>query len=204
MTQKYPHAKEKAEELIARYGMVTPVQVFELADLIGISWKVCDTRMLEKIVTEADTHRKNPLEVQQWDDVLGYFDSKSNTLLINNENQPLTRKRFTMAHEIGHQQLHHHLEHSHFRNIFFRQDIVHSDDKIEAEANYFAGYLLMPDNAIEKRLPYTQVLLGGEAIIQSFAKMFAVSPEMVRIRFKTFKAENPAVWQQFKMDEKLL
>jgi Zn-dependent peptidase ImmA (M78 family) len=204
MNIKYPQAKEKAEHLTAQYGLVTPVQIFELADLIGIKWKVCDTHMLSKMILEKEKNIQEEMNIDNWNDVLGYYDKKANMLLINNENQPITRKRFTMAHEIGHHQLHHNLEHSHFRTIFLRQDIVRSDDKVESEANYFAGYLLMPDTAIEKRLAYTDVMLGGEAIVQSFAKMFAMSPEAVRIRFRTFKSENPEIWENYKMDEKLL
>lgn len=202
-TIKHLHAKEKAEALIEKYGLGTPVQVFELADLMGISWKVCDVKMLTKLVTEREPNIQEQMDINRWEDVLGYYDKKINTFLLNNETQPITRKRFTMAHEIGHHQLHNHLEHSQFRTIFLRQDIVQQEDTIEAEANYFAGYLLMPDNAIIKRLEYTDVLSGSVAIIEMFSKMFAVSPEAMRIRFRTFKNEHPDIWGKHNMDLKL-
>lgn len=200
---KHPQAKEKAEALIEKYGLVTPVQVFELADLMGISWKVCDIRMLSKLVKEREPNIEETMEISKWEDVLGYYDKNTNTFLINNETQPITRKRFTMAHEIGHHQLHNNLGHTHFRTIFLRKDIVQQEDNLEAEANYFAGYLLMPDKAIQKRLEYSDVMSGGETIMQLFAKMFAVSPEAMRIRFRTFKHEHPDLWEKYNMDEKL-
>lgn len=203
MSIKYPQAKQKAEALIEKYGLVTPVHVFELADLMGIHWKVCDTRMLEKMIKDQEPKIEEQMNASRWEDVLGYYDKKTNTFLINNETQPITRKRFTMAHEIGHHQLHDHLEHTHMRSVFFRQDIVQQEDTIEAEANYFAGYLLMPDKAIEKRLEYTEIVTGGVNIVDTFAKVFAVSPEAMRIRLRTFKKENPELWDKYKMDEKL-
>ena len=203
MSIKYAEGKQKAEALIEKYGLVTPVDVFELADLMGIHWKVCDTRMLEKMIKDQEPKIEEQMNASRWEDVLGYYDKKTNTFLINNETQPITRKRFTMAHEIGHHQLHDHLEHTHMRSVFFRQDIVQQEDTIEAEANYFAGYLLMPDNAIEKRLEYTEIVTGGANIVETFAKVFAVSPEAMRIRLRTFKKENPELWDKYKMDEKL-
>lgn len=201
MITKYSEAKHKAETLIEQFALTTPVQIFQLADMLGIKWKTYTTDELSSFITKKEHEFAKSTPDYQWDDILGYFDKTENVMLINTSNQPITRKRFTMAHEIGHHQLHH--EGNHFRNVFFRQDIVQPRSDIEAEANYFAGYLLMPDKEIEKKLPYTDLMLGGEVTINEFAKMFAVSPDAMRIRLRTYKQEHPAIWEQYKMEDKL-
>lgn len=199
----YTLMKTKAEELINKHALSAPVQIFQLADLLGLRWKTLTTDELCKIIPKREPAIKKLFEEFSYEDVLGFYDAKDEIMFINDSNQPITRKRFTMAHEIGHQQLHHDANHKHFRTVFFRQDIVQPRNDIEAEANYFAGYLLMPDKSIEQKLPYTDLMLGGEATISELAKMFAVSPEAMRIRLRTYKSDNPHNWLHFHMDEKL-
>lgn len=195
-----PSIKAKANELIDMYALTTPVHVFELADLMGIKWKTVSTPLLKKTIVSYD--RTIEKDIQNWEDILGFYDTREEQIVLNNDHHPITRKRFTMAHEIGHVQLHHNLKNL-FRAVFFRQDIVTPRDEIEAEANYFAGYLLMPDQSLEKKLDYTRLLYSGEQIIQTFSKMFAVSPEAMRVRLKTFQKEHPELWQHYDLDEKL-
>ena len=192
--------KAQAEELIEKYALTTPVHIFELADLLGIKWETHDTEQLKKIIVNHEPKTKESIET--WNDVLGYYDSQSQTIYLNSTNQHITRKRFTMAHELGHVQLHHSLKVL-LRKVFLRQDIVSPRDEVEAEANYFAGYLLMPDKSIKKTLELTILMYGGEEIITAFAKMFAVSPDAMRIRMKTFKSEHPELWNQYKLEVKL-
>jgi|SRR3989344_562486 len=191
--------KKQAEELIDKYVLTVPVHMFELADLMGIKWQSTSTERLKKII-ERKSNKKDI--IPNWEDVYGYFDHTTKTIYLNDENQSITRQRFTIAHEIGHMILHHNLQ-SLMRKIFLRQDVVVPRDEIEAEANYFAGYLLMPDGAIEDRLKYTVLMIGGEQIIKKFAKLFAVSPEAMRVRFKTFKKEYPELWATHNLEEKL-
>ena len=61
----------------------------------------------------------------------------------------------------------------------------------------------MPDHEIEKKLEYTILLMDGEQTIKTFAKMFAVSPESMRIRLKLFKQEHPELWKKYNMEQKL-
>jgi Zn-dependent peptidase ImmA (M78 family) len=203
MIHDYQHVKQKAEELIEKYALTTPVQVFQLADMLNIQWKTYDVDEFSQIVMKKDPAVKKLADEYRWEDVLGYYDPNENIMLINNTSQPITRKRFTMAHEIGHHELHHELNHQHLRAVFLRQDIVEPRDQIEAEANYFAGYLLMPDKEIKKKLPYTDLMFGGEMIITELAKLFAVSHDAMRIRLKTFKQEQPDEWEKYHMEEKL-
>jgi hypothetical protein len=61
----------------------------------------------------------------------------------------------------------------------------------------------MPDKTMEDRLQYTVLMNGGEQVIKSLAKLFAVSPEAMRIRLKTFQKEHPKVWNDYNLTEKL-
>jgi Zn-dependent peptidase ImmA (M78 family) len=61
----------------------------------------------------------------------------------------------------------------------------------------------MPDKAIIDRLKYTVLMTSPNDVVNEFAKTFAVSPEALRIRLKTFKKEHPSVWNEYKMEEKL-
>lgn len=203
MAIKYQHVKESAEKLIQQYALTVPVQIFQLADLMGIKWRTCTSEELCKLVPKREPAIKKLMQSYNCEDILGYYDAEDNLMLINDDNQPITRKRFTMAHELGHHQLHHTLNHNFFRSVFFRQDIISPRDQQEAEANYFAGYLLMPDSSIEQKLPYTDLMLGGEVTINELAKLFAVSPEAMRIRLKTYKDEHPEIWDKFRMTQKL-
>lgn len=192
--------KELAEELIDTYALTIPVHIFELADLMGIKWKTCTTEQLQHIIQKNDG--KELEQINNWTDVLGFYDPTDQKIYLNDDNQPITRKRFTMAHEIAHVTLHHSIN-GLLRRVFLRQDIVIPRDEIEAEANYFAGYLLMPDQSIKERLKYVPVLGYGEQIIKALAKTFAVSSDAMRIRLKTFKQEHSELWKENELDKKL-
>lgn len=192
--------KEMAQELIDTYALTIPVHIFELADLMGISWQTCTTEQLQKVIKQNNNSTYE--EIQDWNDVLGYYDPNTKKIYLNDENQPITRKRFTMAHEIAHVSLHHSIN-GLLRRVFLRQDIIIPRDAIEADANYFAGYLLMPDETLKDRLKYTVLMASGEQIIKTLAKLFAVSTDAMRIRLKTFKKEHPEIWNEYNLNEKL-
>lgn len=198
MVTQYQQVKQKADELFETYALTVPVRVFELADLLGIGWKSCSTSEITKIVSNLNLKEKTT-DIAR--DILAFFDSKNKLLYLHDLNHPITRKRFTMAHEIGHHVLHSDSSDNHFRKVFWRQDIVSPVDKTEAEANYFAAYLLMPDKEINNLLPYSQIMIDGDEIVEKFAKIFAVSPEAMRIRLKTFKQENEEKWRQYDLDK---
>lgn len=200
---RYTEAKEKAHQLIKDFALSIPVQVFELAKRLGIDWKGCTASEMSKIVTDKLGMERQDPEFSNWEEVLGFFDNEGNTFYINQENQPITRVRFTLAHEIGHLQLHRSKGKNHFRQITLLEDIFRPHAKEEIEANYFAGYLLMPDSAIEQKLVYSELMPPGEYMIREFAKIFGVSAEAMRIRFKTFKEEHPDIWKKYRMNEKL-
>ncbi len=193
------YIKKNAEEIIEKYALTVPVHVFELADIMGIKWQTTNPERLKKIV-DKKLYKKDI--IQNEEDIYGYFDHVTRTIYLNDKDQPITRQRFTMAHEIGHVALHEHLKNL-LQTVFLRQDIFTPRDSIEDEANYFAGYLLMPDRDIQDRLKFTVLMTSPTEVISTLAKTFAVSPEALRIRMKTFKNEYPEIWKQYNMEEKL-
>lgn len=100
-----------------------------------------------------------------------------------NANDPLTRQRFTIAHELGHYMLHRYLlgdgidEDRAYRSI---ADGKYKNTKIgaaeETEANKFAAGLLMPGDLIK------QYRDKGECSPEQLASHFGVSVHAMSIR----------------------
>lgn len=84
------------------------------------------------------------------------------------------RDNFTIAHELGHLFLH--------CNTFNDGELVHfkrfESNRLEWEANWFAGSFLMPKNIFER------VCVENEYFIPSIAIRFGVSEQAVTIRMK--------------------
>ena len=200
MNNTYLQVQKKAQEILEKYGLPVPVPVFELADMLNIKWKLRDSNDIQKIVSAEEPIAQ---EINRDTDILGFFDKDAQTFYINNTTQSIRRKRFTMAHEIGHMILHNHNSGNNFRKAVLKQNLINPPDATEAEANYFASYLLMPDNEIEKRLAYTDVMPKGEELVSEMAKTFAVSPDAMRIRLRTYKKAHPDVWEKYEMEKKL-
>lgn len=99
-----------------------------------------------------------------------YGDDNKNIIFINKD-QYITRKRFTLAHELGHIALNHKLE---LDNI--------PDNVRETEANTFASLLLCPPFIVLKTLEsyryYTNIT---DEIIERLSSDFIVSEEAMRI-----------------------
>jgi Zn-dependent peptidase ImmA (M78 family) len=198
------NVKNKAEQLIEQYALSSPVRVFELADLIGIGWKLCSSEDLTRMLSDNDKNVSAAELKETITDILGCYDKEKKVLYLHDTNQPITRKRFTMAHEIGHYILHGDAKDTHhFRKTYYRRDILKPTDAYEKEANYFAGYLLMPDRDILSVLPYSRMMISGDEIVDKYSKIFAVSPESMRIRLRTFKEEHEEPWVRYSLSQKL-
>lgn len=104
------------------------------------------------------------------------------TTIYVNSKEPLIRKRFTVAHELGHYFLGHLGEND---KIIHRKNDLYSSDKNESEANAFAAALLMNQykfKELYKKLDYIGVPI--ELIIEQIASTFKVSKIAVKIRLK--------------------
>lgn len=109
------------------------------------------------------------------EDISGVLINKEGHVNIGiNENHPLNRQRFTIAHEIGHYILH--SDKPLFVDERFR-DKTSSEGKNpeEVDANTFAAELLMPEHFIREDM--TQLKNWDEESIRELAKKYQVSAE---------------------------
>jgi Zn-dependent peptidase ImmA (M78 family) len=103
------------------------------------------------------------------------------------------RQRFTLAHELGHVQLHRpELERAvHVDRGSLRRDALAAagTDPTEIEANTFAAELLMPRALLLILLDGRSVDLEDDVIVASLAKRFRVSEAAMRFRLDTLAGE---------------
>ena len=111
-------------------------------------------------------------------------------VVVINENHHENRKRFSMAHELGH-----YLLHRTARSIFvdaseqkfYRDAEASTGTKLqEIEANAFAAELLMPQESIEERVTETLTMLD-EPIIEKLAAEFCVSQSAMIFRLQKLR-----------------
>lgn len=121
-------------------------------------------------------------------DVSGLLLREGNQVTIGvNQNHSETRKRFTIAHEIGHFILHGD-ETLHVDKVFAiklrNQVSSEAVDLGEIEANAFAAELLMPTSMVHQRIQELPEVLDYEkdAVINNMAKVFNVSQQAMTIR----------------------
>ncbi len=162
--------KMLAEDLAEKYGEGTiPIKVEKIAESLGL--KIIKTDL-------------GP-------DVSGLLVfNGANAQVYVQKRDHLVRRRFTIAHEIGHHFLRHQFEggeHVHVdRGNYISQRGPRSSDGIdvkEVEANQFAASLLMPTKSLRQRiakLPGATPLLDHH--VSLLAKEFQVSEQAMTIR----------------------
>ncbi|MBC3942004.1 ImmA/IrrE family metallo-endopeptidase [Sphingomonas albertensis] len=148
-------------KVIERYSDRIPVPVFQIIKDIGLELR---------------------FEILD-DEISGWIERKGNAYeIVINQRHPLTRRRFTAAHELGHYIYHRDLlgagtgdtrayraEHSPLPNALIRP-------KHERQANSFAANLLMPPEAV--------ATLKAEGVLDTdaMADRLEVSEGAMRIR----------------------
>ncbi len=105
-------------------------------------------------------------------------DGNTRAIYINRHDIP-QRKRFTVAHEIGHIVLHHPLSNERFEKIDYRGANEKYDQK-EWEANQFAASLLMPEDITRKLWEKLQD-------VDDFADVMGVSKAAAAIRLESLE-----------------
>jgi Zn-dependent peptidase ImmA (M78 family) len=116
----------------------------------------------------------------------GYFRKGAREMILLNAEDPPTRMRFTLAHELGHRYFRH-LDHVHElrgrdRVRDKRADLLYPSGWWEAQANAFAAELLIPRPALERwAREWGDGPLGLDAIVDLAAR-FGVSALMACIR----------------------
>ena len=165
-------ARAAIERLVERLGLQTaPIDVEQLAANVGL-----------RIIATDDLGA----------DISGLLVSRDGAASIAvRKTDPLVRRRFTIAHEIGHFVLRHYMT---------RNELVHADqhkqvmyrspkaseglDPLEVQANQFAASLLMPSKLVREEAARLQRPLF-EDDVKLLAGRFKVSEQAMTIRLTT-------------------
>ena len=109
---------------------------------------------------------------------------------VNSLHHP-NRQRFTIAHELGHLQLHREIITSRvhvdkgFPALMRDTNSATGTEKIEIEANQFAAELLMPRTMVEQALAGKQFDIENDAPLEELAKKFRVSKQALEFRIRS-------------------
>lgn len=154
--------QKKLEEFLSSYSVDYPLDIFDLAEHAGY-----------------DVLRFHPSKDAELPKISGALVYEKKRIFINGD-EPLNRRRFTCAHELGHAVLHH--QDVVDKKIAFRIDGESND--MEIEANNFAAALLMPEqylrevySAFSRDMPITMR-------IEELAKYFQVSTQAMFYRLQ--------------------
>ncbi|MGA2704149.1 MAG: ImmA/IrrE family metallo-endopeptidase [Isosphaeraceae bacterium] len=108
---------------------------------------------------------------------------------VNSLHHP-NRQRFTIAHELGHLELHRQMITSNvhvdknFPALMRDPKSATGTEQIEIEANQFAAELLMPIALIEQALAGKQFDIDDDGPIEELAKKFRVSKQALEYRIR--------------------
>lgn len=164
---KRPRAVAEAERFLEQYGTTSPpVPVEEIAGWLGIQVVRAPSNGSESASLVRDGRR---------------------TIIGVNSRQTRRRQRFSIAHELGHWQMHEGrpLIIDHTIRINNRDEMSSAaTDTEEIEANSFAAALLMPriwvQAAVDRELQFG--INDRDELTLSLAKEFDVSTEAMRFR----------------------
>ena len=117
--------------------------------------------------------------------VIGFFPKESNAFIILiNKTKPVTRRNFTIAHELGHYFLHQNEIKEEFivdgDNVLDKVGMLYRRDeamstRLEIEANNFAASFIMPTDLVKK-------VWDKLKDVEECAQVFNVSVEAMTIR----------------------
>lgn len=153
-------ARERAEALVRRFGDTVPVEPERIAEALGV-----------KVVAAPPTHSglSGALIITE----------KGSPVILYNRNDPPARRRFTMAHELGHYLMH---TSEGQVQVLFRDDRSSRGTSIrEIQANAFAAALLMPEHAIRARVKKPITPIQSDEV-DEFAEVFGVSSQAMGYR----------------------
>jgi Zn-dependent peptidase ImmA (M78 family) len=113
----------------------------------------------------------------------GLYRWNGQTALIaaNSSTSSRLRQRFTVAHELGHHELH---REDGAPLLIADKDIFGRREPVEEEANSFAGHLLMPDPAIARTLGEWQVATADPPVVARLMQRYGLSYDAVCYRLR--------------------
>lgn len=163
-------AKETAIKILDRFGSKIPIDIDEIIKAHGIE------------VFEDDEMSTS---------ISGILMIKSESVgAMVNLFHPEVRKRFTLAHELGH-----YLMHRRKSNLFVDEFAVlyrglrpeEGVDPREVEANVFAAELLMPEDAIKTDVEADPSRAKSDVAIRKLAARYGVSVMAMKYRLRELK-----------------
>lgn len=157
MWHSIEYIEEKANEILMKCGInCIPINPFEVADKLGV-------KILQGSFRDGN--------------ISGFIHKEgSDTEIVVEMNHPMSRQRFTVAHELGHFVLHMN-DDSEFITYLRNNEL----DFKESEANSFAAALLMPKNELTKHFVSLENS-PTDFVIETLARMFLVSEQAMKIR----------------------
>ncbi len=140
------------------------------------------TGPLPDILTVVEDWAEVPVAILSLPDgIAGAFGRRRNQpFIFLNGNQPLVRRRFTLAHEFGHYRLGH-LPVVDKTEAIFGNKITNLD---EIQASYFAGEFLLPKAALESWLERHRPESIDLEVVARLAAAFGVSAMTARVRLE--------------------
>lgn len=169
MNDFYKKIDEKAHKLLLRSeALAIPISLEKI------------TNFLKLVI------RKKPIE----DEFSGFLAVEEKTIVVNLRHAPV-RRRFTIAHEIGHYELHRKKNLSSpvfIDRTYFRKKIdigSVAEHQMEMEANAFAAGLLMPHKLLDEYLDeHADIDVGKTVDIKLLADEFEVSRRAMQFRLR--------------------
>lgn len=161
-----------------------------------------DFDLLEAPVDLRRLAKKLNVSIEEKDldnDISGFLLKKEGKTIIGlNNNHPNVRKRFTIAHEIGHYKLHN-VESPLFVDYFYKGSMLRSKESnkiyrsthnsnnplMEKEANYFAANLLMPKMLVKIQIDELDDNMSYDDKLIKLADIFQVSEIAMDYRLKS-------------------
>lgn len=161
---------KKAQQLLERLGIQTaPTPVEKIAKALGaqVRFSPFDNELSGMVYIKDDVP------------IIG----------VNSMHHP-NRQRFTIAHELGHLELHRemltasvHVD-KNFPALMRSSESATGNEEIEIQANQFAAELLMPRALIDQVLAGKQFDIDDDGPIEELAKKFKVSKQALEYRIR--------------------
>src|SRR5467141_749334 len=111
-----------------------------------------------------------------------YRGSNGRVVIGVNKLHPHTRKRFTIAHDLGHKKLQHEGDLFVDKSLILFRAPQDRGDRRERAANEFAATLLMPEEMIQHELNKKPIDLEDQSKLESLARKFDVSVQALTYR----------------------
>jgi Zn-dependent peptidase ImmA (M78 family) len=121
------------------------------------------------------------------EDISGILDVRNEPVILINKDHAPHRQRFSIAHELGHFQLHHRMGIIHVDKKSYYRDSKSAEglDDIEIAANKFAAELLMPEAMVRSELEkHDDFIDMDEDMVFEMAKKFNVSTTAMGFRIQ--------------------